>query len=305
MLDRGVFNADDVLSLEDENPQPNGLGKKYFVPLNTVDKESVISSPIQSLKSVSEKKEIPISIEKRSSTLRRKLTIAYKPKFKEVANRIMEKEITDIRSAIEELLAQKKIADFNAWIETYYKDFGKEIEKLAAPLISSYATSVLPVVQEEIKSESDIVPQYEIFQRDYRGSLAKRHVISSKNQLKSIITNAQAEGIPVIDAVKQRLVEWEGNRADKLVLQEAVRAENAFTRSVFSLCGIKKVRSVKYGAECPYCDALAGKIIGIDEYFLQKGDFLPEGADTPLTITQNCCHAPYHDGCECGIEAAV
>lgn len=38
MLEHGVFNADTILGLEDMNPQPNGLGSIYYVPLNRVPK---------------------------------------------------------------------------------------------------------------------------------------------------------------------------------------------------------------------------------------------------------------------------
>lgn len=41
LLDRGVFNADIVLDLEDMNPQPNGLGKMYLVNSTMVPKDKI------------------------------------------------------------------------------------------------------------------------------------------------------------------------------------------------------------------------------------------------------------------------
>lgn len=41
MLDRGVFCADDVLELEDMNPQPNGQGKMYLVQSAQVPKDQL------------------------------------------------------------------------------------------------------------------------------------------------------------------------------------------------------------------------------------------------------------------------
>src|SRR6478735_1984187 len=41
LLDRGVFCADDVLELEDQNPQPNGQGKIYLVQGAMVPKDKV------------------------------------------------------------------------------------------------------------------------------------------------------------------------------------------------------------------------------------------------------------------------
>ena len=80
MLDRGVFNADDVLDLEDMNVQPKGIGKVYLVPLNMLNKEQVVG--LQQLtienkdKSSIEKSAVQI-FQKRSSALRRKITISY------------------------------------------------------------------------------------------------------------------------------------------------------------------------------------------------------------------------------------
>ncbi len=93
------------------------------------------------------------------------------------------------------------------------------------------------------------------------------------------------------------MTEWVETRPGKITMRETVRAENAFARSVFALSGISKIRSIAYGTNCPYCQALNGKVIGIDSFFLIKGNFQPEGAEKPLTVTSNRSHPPYHDGC--------
>jgi len=308
MIDRGIFNADMVLDLEDMNPQPKGLGKIFVVPLNMVNKEMVVSPQPLTIEnkgnSLVERATVQI-VKKRSAALRRRLTIAYKPKFEEFARQLVKKETDAVRAAVEEMLSQHGITEFNAWLEGFYRDFGKEVDVLVAPLINSYATDVLPIAQEEINSDSDIAPQYLEFQREYREVLAQRHVISSREQLKAIIRDAQKEGESEPEALEQRLTEWEEKRPGKIVMREMVRAENAFTRSVFALCGIMKIRSIAYGDSCPYCQDLDGKVIGIDEYFLPKGDFQPEGAERPLTVTSNHSHPPYHDGCDCGIGASA
>lgn len=45
MLDRGVFHADDVLELEDMNPQEKGAGKVYFIAANMQTKDRAIDPP--------------------------------------------------------------------------------------------------------------------------------------------------------------------------------------------------------------------------------------------------------------------
>ena len=305
MLDRGVFNADMVLDLEDMNPQPEGIGQIYMIPLNMVNKKLVISPQpltIEAPRALSELKRQSVQIiERRSGALRRKITIAYMKKFEEYGKQVVENEVEAVRKAVKETLGSRNTVDFLAWLERFYPEFSKTIDTLSAPLLSSYADAILPVAQEEIGSEADVSIQYQVFQREYREYYVARHVKSSQGQLRSVITEAQANGNDEAEAVEQRLQEWEEKRPGKISMREGIRAENAFARSVFALSGIAKIVSVHFGKSCPYCLALDGKVIGIDEYFLTKGDFQPDGADTPLSVTSNHSHPPYHDGCDCGI----
>jgi len=298
MLDRGVFDADQVLDLEDMNPQPDGLGKILLVPLNMVDKKTITSPPQLKIESESVAKR---AVEKRSAALRRRLTIAYKPKFEQFAKRLVKKEVSAVRAAVKKMLDEHTAADFSLWLDDFYQDFPKETHKLAAPLISSYATAILPIAQEEAGSEAEINLEYTDFQQKYGETFARRHTISSKAQLQSVIRGAEAEGISEIEALEQRLDEWEERRPGKIVMRETVQMENAFTRSAFAACGIAKIMSVAYGKSCPYCQELDGRVIGIEENFLTPGDFQPEGAEKPLTVTSNHKHPPYHGGCDCGI----
>jgi HK97 family phage portal protein len=310
MIDRGVFNADMVLELEDMNPQPGGLGKIYMAPLNMVNKELIVSQePLtieaprgeqSSSQPVIQQRTVQL-VEYRTSALRRKLTIAYKKQFDTYGKQIVEKEVKAVRKAVEEMLSERAVTDFVAWLDEFYRKFPKEISARAAPLLSSYASAVLPVAQEEINNDSEIGTQYEAFQADYRENFTRRHVQSSHRQLRSVVFSAQEKGEDVAETVEQRLTEWEEKRPAKITMRESIRAESAFTKSVFALSGLAKIRSIAYGKNCPYCQALNGQVIGINEFFLTKGDFQPEGAERPLVVTGNRSHPPYHDGCDCGI----
>lgn len=317
MLDRGVFNADQVLDLEDINPQPDGLGKSYFVQLNMVNKEAVVSgsgmqnrssiiilNPDNSLSFPETKQRLALH-DRRSSTLRRRITNAYKKKFDGYGQEITAGETKAVLAAVKEMLTKRGTVEFLEWLEEFYGGFDEEVDSLSAPLLSSYADSILPIAQEEINSNLDVSATYENFQKEYRDYFVERHVQSSRGQLRAVVINAQKEGKDETEAIEKRLSEWEEKRPGKISMRESIRAESAFTRSVFGMCGILKIMSVTLGAKpCPYCTALDGMIIGIDQVFLSKGVFQPEGAEVPLTITHNYSHPPYHDGCVCGIVAS-
>ncbi len=301
----GWLCADDVLELENRNPLPDGQGKIYLVPMNMDPVSTLENRRSLQDRNIRALQERSVQfLERRTIALRRKLTVAYTSKFDEYGGRIVKLEVDEVRSAVENMLKKRGVTDFLNWIDSFYTDFAKEVDAQAAPLITSYASAVLPIAQDEINSESDISIQYQAFQKEYSEYFADRHVKSSKGQLQAVVTEAQAAGENEADAVLQRLDEWEERRPGKISMRETIRAESAFARSVFGFCGIMKIKSIAFGTNCPYCSALNGKVIGINEYFLTKGDFQPDGADEPLTVTSNRSHPPYHDGCDCGIEAS-
>jgi len=314
MLDRGVFNADQVLELEDMNPQPNGLGQIYMVPLNMVNKKmsaapqslEIQESSARPLRAIPDMRDRVIQItEYRTSALRRKLTIAYKKQFDAYGDRILEAELKALRQAVQDTLGERNATDFLVWLESFYKEFGQEVANQSGSLLSSYAEAILPVAQEEAGSDADISTEFDRFQADYQSNFASRHIRSSEGQLRAVVKQAQNQEESEIDAVNQRLDEWEEKRPGKISMRETIRGESAFTKSIFALSGISKIRSVAFGKSCPYCAALDGAVIEIQRFFLEPGEFQPEGAEKPLIVTSARGHPPYHDGCDCGIAVSI
>jgi len=308
MLDRGVFNADMVLALEDMNPQPNGLGKIYMLPLNMINKERVITEqpPAIGTEGAEEfKKRSAQIVQKRTMALRRKITIAYKPQFEAYGKRIITAEVKAIRKAIKKMLGEKDATELQVWMEGFYPTFAEKVDVASAPLLTSYADAISPIALEEIGSEVDVGIQYDRFKSQYRESFVKRHVDGSQGQLKAVIRDAEEQHLDVAEALEERLAGWEETSPGKIAERESLRAENAFTRSVFALAGITHLVSMSYDKSCPYCEELNGKVVGIEQPFLSAGSFQPDGADGPLNITSNHFHPPYHDGCDCGIMAVT
>ena len=321
MLDRGVFNADMVLALEDMNPQPNGLGKIYMLPLNMINKERAVTeespTPDEEIQAERIRGGLEIKhefemerrarqlVQQRTAALRRKITIAYKTKFEAYGKKVITAEVKAIRKAIKEMLGEKGATELQVWMDRFYPTFSERVDIASAPLLTSYADAIQPVALQEIGSEVDVSVQYNRFTADYRESFVKRHVDGSKGQLRKVIKEAEEQHLDVAEALDTRLDEWAEKRPGKIANRESMRAENAFTRSVFALAGITQLISMSSGKPCPYCDELNGKVVGIEKPFLGVGDFQPEGADGPLNISSNHFHPPYHDGCECGIMAVT
>ena len=314
MLDRGVFNADDVLALEDMNPQLGGLGQVYTLPLNMVNKRMVVGGSIPLTVTSARIRDVTPAragiaaprryIAQRSSAHRRRITLAYMPLWESYAKGVLEEEAEAVRGGIRDWLANGLTAEFITWLGTFYDGFRERIDTLSAPLLSSYAEAVLPIAEEEAGSDADIKAQMDAFLSSaggYRDTFVHRHIRHSRGSLAAAVEAAEdAEA-----AAEALLEDWGDLRPERLRLHESIRAESAFARNVFILAGMTKLVSVSYGKSCPYCLALDGKVIEIQGAFLEPGDFQPEGAERPLTVTSVRRHPPYHDGCDCGVETSA
>jgi len=317
MLDRGVFNADTVREFEDMNPQEDGLGKIYTLPLNMVNKRMVVGNSIPLTINASRMRDVtPVRasiaapqryIAQRSSAHRRRITLAYTPLWESYAKGLLEEEAEAIRSGIQDWLANGLTAEFITWLGTFYDGFRERVDTLSAPLLSSYAEAILPIAEEEAGSDADLKAQMDAFlsgPTGYRDTFVRRHLRHSRGSLAAAVEEAEdAEAAQA--AVETLLEDWRELRPERLRMHESIRAESAFARNVFILAGVTKLVSVSYGKSCPYCLALDGKVIEIQGSFLEPGDFQPEGAERPLTVTSIRRHPPYHDGCDCGVEASA
>jgi len=313
MIDRGVYNADDVLELEDQNPQPDGLGKAYVMPLNMMNKKTVVGTQPLSLKVEPMRDVTPKRagiaapqrfIAQRSSAHRRRITLAYMPLWESYAKQLLEEEAEGVRKGIQNWLHDGHVKEFVTWLDTLYDGFRERINTLSAPLLSSYAEAILPIAEEETGSDADLKAQMDAFLSGaggYRDTFVYRHIRHSRGSLAGAVTDAEDPEI----AAEAALEDWQELRPERLRVHESIRAESAFARNVFVLAGISKLVSVSYGKSCPYCLALDGKVIEIQGAFLEPGDFQPEGADRPLVVTSIRRHPPYHDGCDCGVEASA
>jgi len=101
-----------------------------------------------------------------------------------------------------------------------------------------------------------------------------------------------------------QLAAWREEIPEQVAGEESVRVGNALALAFLTLLGASRKTWVTVGDSCPYCSSLGGRTIGIELYFLGRGQsFQPEGAETPLVVGSNVGHAPAHRGCDCVIVA--
>lgn len=302
-VQNGIYCRDEVRALEDRNPIPGGYGKIHTVQLNMVDladlgtvngadpAEPRSYSPVKQIRSKTE-------YQIRAVSSRRKLADRYISKIKSAAEKLVSTETALIRSAVDNLAGNPD--QVSAWLKDDFNQFAKDVKEAMLPVFRSFGLDVFPVAAAEIGLDAEPDETYEQFLDSYAETYANRHVSSSRGQLIGLLSEEEAD----MTLIEERLAEWEEKRADKIARNETTRGRNAFAKAVFAFGGIRYIRAVANGKSCPYCNELDGQVIGIDGFFLTKGqEFNPEGAESALTSSSNISHPPFHAGCDCDIVA--
>jgi hypothetical protein len=220
--------------------------------------------------------------------------------LRDAGERIIEREIEDLRRGAQQALAERNLEDWNGWLDRYYRqDLVEAQEEMHGP-ISVYGEAIRAAAVEEVGGSDPNASELDRFVGEYVGSFAVRHASSTVGQMRTVVQEALEAGLDPLLALEERFGEWQETRPDKVADWESVQAGNAVARFVFLAAGVIKLRWNALGKSCPYCSKLDGRIVGRETPFLPAGiDFQPEGASEALRPSVNVFHPPGHAGCDC------
>jgi len=293
----GWLSADDVREKENMNPLPEGQGDIYMVPLNMVPASQIGHEPTMQ---VDENNSLTLEIRRGSMATRQRTIDSYKTLFESAGQAIVKRETDNVRRAAKKHLGTRSVSDFNAWLEEFYHDFPEFISRQIRGPVKSLADVITALAGEEVQSDPDTA-KVEVFVGEYLTAFNTRYTSSSKGQLQKIIKEAD-EDADIEAAINERLSEWEQTRAGKVATNEPHQLANAVTRLVWAAVGIRYLVWRTGGTDnCPYCQELNGKRVGIDQVFSGRGEGVDAEGKTFIT-KRPTAHPPLHLGCQCGIE---
>lgn len=237
---------------------------------------------------------------------RQKLARDYIPLFNDVTGRLVRREVNDVRRAVNKYLRKRSVADFREWLSEFYTEFAGVITDQFSALLETYAAQVATAVAGELgKDDPGVDDNLRDFIRLYLDATAEGYIASSRNQLDALIADAEGEGTDPADLIEERLDGWESNRADQMAAEQAYESGNAIARAIYVAFGIRRLYWAASGKSCAFCQRLSGSVIGIESYFVQKGDSVNGGPnDSPMLVRRNTRHGPLHKGCDCVTIAA-
>ena len=319
-ITNGWLSRNEVRIIENMNPYPGG--DNYLVPLNMMPADGATprrgdplladhSDACRCAACVSRETRAEGDTEEDEATAatregRQKLARDYIPLFSDVANRLVRREVNDVRRAVNKHLRKRSIGDFRTWLAEFYDEFAGVVAEAFDPLLRTYATAVATDVAAELdKDDSGLTDDLVDFIGRYLANVGEGHAASSRNQIEALITDAETEGQDAADLIDERLDGWEETRGEQIALGQAFEAVNALTVSLFGYFSVRYLKWAASGASCPFCRRLSGRTVGIEQYFVQKGDTVSGGPDdAPMLVRRNTRHGPLHKGCDCVVVAA-
>jgi len=304
----GIYNADEIRELLDMNPQPNGQGQMYLVPVNLMPAKEMASSgsPVAGNDKEDDERAVDPTLETRARSQRKaaarfKLRTAWARVLKRDIKRLVRGEIREIRKLVKKHLGTRDESDFEEALRDYYENpdlMPAQVASILEPVFESYAEAIAEAVAAE--EGADEVPDLGTFTDEYLAAYTAGHSARHLNELLKVMR--ESEDDPA-QAIEERLDEWEAKKAEKIGDWEAVDFGEAVAIAAMGLLGIKKMIWIANANACPLCKMLDGKIVSIEGSFLPADSTLdPEDNETtPHTIRRDLKRPPLHKGCACGV----
>lgn len=290
----GWLSTNDIRRAENMPPIPGG--DEYWQPVNMV----VVGTPISAEPGKRHAHMAGLQERKARAARRRELMHTFEQVLHDAASRVLRREINDVRNNAKKLLSQRQAQSWEEWLEEFYRSMPDVIRRFMGPAFRAYAEAIAMEALAEVDQPPDAVGRSDVdwFADQFLETYVKEHVISSKGQLQAVVRQAVENGDDPLEAVNQRLDEWDQKRANKVADKERVEMNGAVSQHVWAMVGVTRTQWATFDESCPYCRKLDGRTVDISHWFASPGDDLGEG-DDHLIVSHKLRHPPAHQGCDC------
>ena len=357
----GYYSANDIREMENKNSiGPDG--DMYLVPMNMIPadlmgqelpfKESNPNLPpegegedeeeekliLEKHEQNQEKRDLLEENQKKQGITTKKALVGINRVVKsfyrvieKTAQEIVNREAISVKKAAKkhlEGLEERGVSGFGTWMEGFYKEHETYISNKLNPVLRSYQEMISQQAGTILGSEMGAGNLEKFFDETVE-NYVRRHVRSSSGQLSKIMREVPKEDM--LSAVNTRMDEWYEKRAGKIAADESVRLANASARETWTQQGVRRMIWQTFGKNCPFCDALEGRVVDIQKPFFDAGDVLYVGEGgkfdiynpetgtykekglraeerkkvAALKIYGKKFHAPIHQGCDCRVVPEV
>lgn len=321
----GWLSANDIRALENMNPIPKG--DSYLIPMNMIPigpgapaispAPTTDDSGSQPGAGNGQARDLPAQAggngapggsssawppnsERRAQDRRRELARSLRPTFQDAAERILHREVRDLRKAAPRRLGERDANTWAGFLEEFYDSYRPEIARKMRPAFESLAALVVPETRNELAEEAEAPTEEAVaeFVTGLADGYAARHAQSSIGQLIQVTRDSVEDPMAELE---ERLAEWEETRPGKDAERETVQGSSALAKLAFAVGGVTILRWAAAGKSCPLCNELDGQVAAIEGNFVPAGGTVEAEGASPLTTERPVGHPPLHQGCDCSI----
>lgn len=297
----GIFSTNDIRELEEMNPVEHG-DDDFLVPINMALAKD-LGKDNGDGGSQDEENPFNEQFALRSGAGRVKIQQAHQRLFLDGARRIVRRDVIRVGKLAKKFL-ERDVSDFLNAASDYFEESEGFYVRTFKPTVAALAESIAGAIAEEMDSDEVDAASRDKFVKAYLESMAARHTKSSVGQLRDVIKKAAEEGNH-LEAVDERLEQWEESRPEKIARREVARASNGIAKFALVAAGATALRWATTGGDnCPACEDLDGVVIGVNDSFAKKGDTVQAGDQPAIVPRFDIGHPPIHDGCDCIIISA-
>lgn len=314
----GWLSVNDIRQRENMNPVDGGDG--YLVPLNMVEAGAELDGSdgsggsravdvrAQTLELLSAEERA--ARDRRTVDGRRRLARTYRPTLRHMAQRIVNREVNDLRQAARRYLPDNP-ARFRAWLD----EFDSKHSLFVGDYMDAPLRAYLALVGEQVERELDqpvTAEMLEQFATDYIAGRRNRWMANLMRDVRGIVDGQRSQpgGQEQREDPPDALTEMESyldtrqeSEADDYAQDESNTGSNAAAVALYVLLGVLIKRWMAFGESCEYCQALDGRTVATATWFVDPNNPLTVASGPVWVPSGPVGHAPLHGGCDCMIVA--
>ena len=256
---------------------------------------------------------------------RRRLSKTYRPTLRHMAQRIVNREVNDLRQAARRYLPGD-VARFRQWLA----EFDGKHAAFVGEYMDAPVRSYLALVGEQVEREVDkpvTAEMLEQFGTDYVAGRRNRWMANLMRGVEGVLDDGErgagsgertergADGAgsdrsgerreepDVLEEMEAWLDERAEGEADDYAEDESNTGSNAAAVALYLLLGIQAKRWMAFGESCEYCQALDGRTVATAQWFVDPDNPLSVASGPVWVPSGNVGHAPLHGGCDCMVVA--
>lgn len=230
---------------------------------------------------------------------RRKVSASYEARIRADAERIVRREVADLRAMLEATAGFGQRDRFRAGLDGYYfADPPGYVREHAQGSLAGLMETIAGLAAAEVDAKLD--PDTTRSAVDaYLVRFVAKYLARSRKQVYGLL---KKHGDDFTAPLDDRLAEWEERRPGKIGQEERVEAASAAAKAVWAAAGFNALRWVLLGDSCPICMSLRDRIVHVESPFVAAGEEVPSHfGGTGFIPGGSIQYPPAHAGCDCSI----